>query len=266
MADPFQNVDAAGAEFIKVLADSMDVRQSDPAMERIVATYLGMLEFAGHRLTIEIGAGAGAVTRRIAARAAPGRVIGFDPSQGFVDEAKERAGDHANLSFQRADGAALPLEDASVDAAIMHTVLTHVTDPAALISEACRVLKPGGALVICDAGFSKATLAGFPDDPLDCCARAFVRDFVTDAFLVGKLRGLITGAGLKLDHFGIDSRVVVTREQMLPWVELTTKAMLERGEIGEALAEALRGEMLRRADAGSLYGYQAFATALARKA
>ena len=227
MADPFQNVDAAGAEFIKVLADSMDVRQSDPAMERIVATYLGMLEFAGHRLTIEIGAGAGAVTRRIAA---------------------------------------LPLEDASVDAAIMHTVLTHVTDPAALISEACRVLKPGGALVICDAGFSKATLAGFPDDPLDCCARAFVRDFVTDAFLVGKLRGLITGAGLKLDHFGIDSRVVVTREQMLPWVELTTKAMLERGEIGEALAEALRGEMLRRADAGSLYGYQAFATALARKA
>ena len=33
MADPFQNVDAAGAEFIKVLADSMDVRQSDPAME-----------------------------------------------------------------------------------------------------------------------------------------------------------------------------------------------------------------------------------------
>ena len=265
MADPFQNVDAAGAEFIKVLADSMDVRQSDPAMERIVATYLGMLEFAGHRLTIEIGAGAGAAIRRVTAPA-PGRVIGFDPSQGFVDEAKERAGDHANLSFQRADGAALPLEDASVDAAIMHTVLTHVTDPAALISEACRVLKPGGALVICDAGFSKATLAGFPDDPLDCCARAFVRDFVTDAFLVGKLRGLITGAGLKLDHFGIDSRVVVTREQMLPWVELTTKAMLERGEIGEALAEALRGEMLRRADAGSLYGYQAFATALARKA
>ncbi len=64
MADPFQNVDAAGAEFIKVFADSMDVRQSDPAMERIVATYLGMLEFAGHRLTIEIGAGAGAVPRR----------------------------------------------------------------------------------------------------------------------------------------------------------------------------------------------------------
>ena len=41
--------------------------------------------------------------------------------------------------------------------------------------------------------------------------------------------------------------------------------MVERGEIGETLATALRDELFRRADAGSLYGYQAFATALARK-
>jgi len=40
MADPFQNVDAAGPEFIKMFADAMDARQSDPSMEAIVANYL----------------------------------------------------------------------------------------------------------------------------------------------------------------------------------------------------------------------------------
>ena len=45
MADPFQDVDAAGADFIKSFADSMDARQSDPTMERIVAAYLDDLSF-----------------------------------------------------------------------------------------------------------------------------------------------------------------------------------------------------------------------------
>ena len=33
MADPFQDVDAAGEEFISAFADSMDERQSDSTME-----------------------------------------------------------------------------------------------------------------------------------------------------------------------------------------------------------------------------------------
>lgn len=45
MADPFQNVYAVGEKFIKVFADSMDERQSDPTMERIVASHLEKLTF-----------------------------------------------------------------------------------------------------------------------------------------------------------------------------------------------------------------------------
>lgn len=44
MADPFQDVDSTGPEFIKTFADTMDVRQSDPTMEAIVAEYLGHLD------------------------------------------------------------------------------------------------------------------------------------------------------------------------------------------------------------------------------
>ncbi|MEL7130862.1 MAG: methyltransferase domain-containing protein [Pseudomonadota bacterium] len=265
MPDPFQNVDAAGPEFIKLFADSMDVRQSDATMEKIVADYLGRLDLPAQSLIVEIGAGAGAVTRRIAARAMPARVVGYEPSKGFVAEARRRGADHANLSFEVADGSDLPDADASVDVAIMHTVLTHVTAPDTLIAEAVRVLKPGGTLVVCDADFSKATLSTCPNDPLDACARAFVQEFVTDPFLVGKLRSLIDDAGLDLFHFQVQSRVVTDAVQMLPWVDMTTQNMVKRGEIGAELADALKAEYHRRAEAGTLYGYQAFATAIATK-
>ena len=264
MADPFQNVDAAGDDFIRMFADSMDLRQSDPVMEAIVADYLSRLSNSGG-LTVEVGAGAGAVTRRIADDRAPGRVLGFEPSEGFVREARARTGGRRNLSFEVADGADLPLEEGSVQSLVMHTVLTHVTDPTALIAEARRVLEPGGELVICDADFAKASLASFANAPLDSCARLFTEHFVTDAHLVGKLPALLTAAGLETTHFDLRSRLVATSEQMLAWVEVTCDLMLKAGQIGEPLAEGLRSEYRRRMESGQLYGYQAFATAIARK-
>ncbi len=265
MADPFQDVDAAGPEFIKIFADAMDARQDDPTMEKIVAAYLTDLRTAMPVTVIEIGAGAGAVSRRIAAQLPDASVTGFEPSQGFVTEARARAEGLKNLTFTCADGTDLPLDAAQVDAAIMHTVLTHVTDPAALIAEATRVLRPGGKLVICDADFSKSTLSSFATDPLDACAKAFQSGFVTDAFLTAKLKTLVAAAGLHIDSFDMTSRVTSDNDGMRPWVLMTTKAMVEKGQIGQALADALLGEYDRRRDAGTLFGYQVFATLIATK-
>ncbi|MEO1745987.1 MAG: class I SAM-dependent methyltransferase, partial [Pseudomonadota bacterium] len=194
MADPFQNVDAAGEEFIAAFADSMDARQSDPKMEGIVATYLSKLAFPEGSLTVEVGAGAGAVTRRIATKAEPQQVLAFEPSFGFVKVARDRAKQHANITFEVADGTALPLDDNSVCNLIFHTVLTHVVDPAPLLQEARRVLKSDGRLVVCDADFSKASLSNSANDPLDACARAFVSEFVTDPHIVAKMRSLIAAS------------------------------------------------------------------------
>ena len=266
MADPFQNVDAAGADFIKAFAGSMDERQSDPTMEGIVADYLAQLEFSDETVTVEVGAGAGAVTRRIAAKAAPGQVIGYEPSSGFVAEAIARAGEAPNLRFEQADGANLPLADGTADHVIMHMVLTHVTDPKVLIAEAKRVLKPGGTLVICDCDFSKATLASFPNDPLDACAKAFVAGFVTDPHVIAKVSGLVLEVGFVVQDFKITPRVINGTSQMVPWVVETAKVMVAAGQIGQPLADALAGEYERRLKAGTLYGFQAFGTLIAKRA
>lgn len=48
----------------------------------------------------------------------------------------------------RADVHALPLARASADAVSAGEILEHVTDPSTVVSEACRVLRPGGFLVL----------------------------------------------------------------------------------------------------------------------
>jgi ubiquinone/menaquinone biosynthesis C-methylase UbiE len=45
---------------------------------------------------------------------------------------------------------ALPLEDASVDAAFANMVLHHAEDPAAMLAEMARVVGPGGVVAIVD--------------------------------------------------------------------------------------------------------------------
>jgi hypothetical protein len=64
--------------------------------------------------------------------------------------------------------------------------------------------------------------------------------------------------------FDLQSRTIADNDQMLPWVRETAKRMLERGEIGEELFSGLIAEYKRRASMGALYGYQVFATAIAK--
>ena len=45
MSDPFQDVDSSGIEFAETTAKTMEIRQSEPVMEKIVKDYLDELEF-----------------------------------------------------------------------------------------------------------------------------------------------------------------------------------------------------------------------------
>ena len=69
MSDPFQNVDNVGIEFARGTAETMEIRQSEPIMELIVSNYLNELEFKDNSLSVEIGCGAGSISRRIAQHA-----------------------------------------------------------------------------------------------------------------------------------------------------------------------------------------------------
>jgi SAM-dependent methyltransferase len=102
--------------------------------------------FRGMRL-LEIGCGIGTDLVRFARGGA--RVLGVDLSETAVRLAQRNMALHGRPRevFAIADGAALPLPTASVDAVYAHGVLQYAADPRGIVEEAHRVLRPGGRAI-----------------------------------------------------------------------------------------------------------------------
>ena len=78
------------------------------------------------------------------------RVVAVDRSGEMLQAAKRRLRDLPNVDVRRGELEALPIGDGELDAATLLLVLHHVADPVTALSEAARVLKAGGRLVIAD--------------------------------------------------------------------------------------------------------------------
>jgi arsenite methyltransferase len=265
MTDPFQDVDAGGDDFVDAVAQALEVRAQEPIMVKIVEDYLDLISYPPGGIHIEVGAGTGVIARRLAARATTGQVISTDPSPGLVAAGQKLGTGISNLSFEVAGGASLRFDESSIDTVLFHTVLSHVPDPSLLLAEAARVLRPGGTLVVCDADFEKTSLSNFQGDPLDMCAKYFAENFVTDKYLVSKLRALVADAGFDLTHFEVTSRVITQGDGGMTWVGMGGQHMVKSGQIGPELAQGLVAEYQRRKENGSLYGHLPFATLVAQR-
>jgi 2-polyprenyl-6-hydroxyphenyl methylase/3-demethylubiquinone-9 3-methyltransferase len=77
------------------------------------------------------------------------RVTGLDLDEAMLQEASRRA-DEEGLALRLVHGSAeaVPFADASFDVVLSEELLEHVTNWKACLDESCRVLRPGGLLVL----------------------------------------------------------------------------------------------------------------------
>lgn len=94
----------------------------------------------------------GCGTGQASAALAPGvkQVIAVDNSAAMLKAARRHTAGFANVDLRRGDLTAVPIDDAACDAALLLLVLSYVPDPAAVLAEMYRVLKPGGRAVVVD--------------------------------------------------------------------------------------------------------------------
>lgn len=163
----------------------------------------------------DLGCGTGEMSAALAPWVA--RVIAVDAEQEMLDAAAVRLADAPRVEFRRGELEALPLEDASLDAAVIALVLHHVADPARVLREAHRALRPGAPLVVVDMvphdreefrdemghqwlGFSERDMRRLLDDA--GFAKDSMRYHLLPADPRGKGPGLFVAAARRLNQKG----------------------------------------------------------------
>ena len=110
------------------------------------ATARGLLGFIDLGDFLDLGSGDGAIAQLLLPRCRS--VTCVDRSEKMIAAAKRRFKGVPRVHLTQADMEALPFDDASFDHALCSSALTFVPNHARALSEAARVLRPGGRLVL----------------------------------------------------------------------------------------------------------------------
>ncbi len=108
------------------------------------------IKILNYKVVADLGAGEGTLAQLLAQRAE--KVIAVDLSPKMVEFGQQLAVQHGlpNLEFRVGDIEKPPIDDASLDLAILSQALHHAEHPQTAVNAAFRILKPGGSLIILD--------------------------------------------------------------------------------------------------------------------
>ena len=237
------------------------------------------LPFQRKRRLLEVGCGVGAQTEILLRHFPELQVVGIDASEPNLAAARARlaAQPWAEGRYEHAlaDAAQLEFAADTFDSAFLCWILEHVADPARILSEARRVLRPGSPIVITEvqnatfflAPYSPATLAywaAFNDHQFELGG---------DPFVGAKLGNLLQRVGyldiqteVKTVH--LDNRAPGERAEFIAfWTELLLSGapgLLDAGRVTPEEIEAMKAELKTVARDPDAVFYYSFVQARAR--
>ncbi|MCG2789192.1 MAG: arsenite methyltransferase [Actinomycetia bacterium] len=143
---------------------------------------IAMASLAKGEVVLDLGSGAGFDCFLAAEKVGPeGKVIGVDMTPEMLEKARENAqkGSFPNVEFRLGEIENLPVADGIIDIIISNCVINLAPNKDRVFSEAFRVLKPGGRIMVSDIvltkelpGFIKNNMAAY----VDCISGAIIKD------------------------------------------------------------------------------------------
>ena len=159
---------SAQAEAVGYLKEDLENVPEGAAMGLGCGNPIAIAELREGETVLDLGAGAGMDVFLAANKVgAKGRVIGVDMTREMIDRASAiaKSNGYENVEFRLGEIEKLPVDDGSMDTVISNCVINLSPDKSKVFSEAYRVLKPRGKLVISDIVSEHQLPDGIREDP-----------------------------------------------------------------------------------------------------
>jgi SAM-dependent methyltransferase len=171
--------------------DTLRDRTYYEELDRLIAEYCGAA--AGEQV-LDLCCGIGRLAALLPGAAT---IMGIDLSTVALDMARTRHAEDARFAFAAMDAGALGFPDASFDRVLFVDAIEHVRDPARVLAEVARVLRPGGRLML--------TVANRDGLNQRLSRKLGTGEFVTNyqhihEFSWDETRGMLAAAGLRAER------------------------------------------------------------------
>jgi SAM-dependent methyltransferase len=215
-------------------ADPVD-EMIEPAVPERLRWLAGLLDAHPGERIVDLGCGTGAALQVIA-KSLEVDLVGLDSSAAALRTAAGALDGMPGISWllTQADLTdPIPLADASADRVLCHNVLECLPDPAGLVAETHRVLRPGGRFVLSHSDFDTLLFASEDLELTRRLVRAYCdtqQDWMeaVDGTIGRRLVDFVGGSRLRVED--VQARVNLSRR-------------FELGELGHAYARNLAGAL-----------------------
>lgn len=194
------------------------------------------INFSNAKKVLEVGCGVGAQTEILLRRFPKIHVTGVDLNEKQLEAAKTYVGSlpvaKGRYEFHKMSGDNLSFEAQTFDAAYLCWILEHVPNPAQVLSEVRRVLRPGSEIVVTEVMNSSFFLDPYSPNVWKywMAFNDYQHNQAGDPFIGAKLGNLLTQVGyhqvrteVKTWHF--DNRQPAMRKHaILFWTDLLLSA------------------------------------------
>jgi ubiquinone/menaquinone biosynthesis C-methylase UbiE len=268
--DPYHVTNQLDDATLELIASRLESRGKHTKFEAMLGEYLGAMKVDDAERVLDLGCGTGIAARAVAGRSTfSGQVLGVDQSAYLVDFGR-RLADEEQLSktvrFETGDSHSLNLADSSFDAVIAHTLLSHVSDPKAVLSEMARLTRSGGYISVFDGDYASLTFD--QEDPAKAKAddEKVIAAMVVQPRVMRQLPRLAAATGLTVEH--IFSYVVADAGKADFWlsgIESLRSLLPKSGVMSENEANTWVDAQLAASEAGVFFGASNFYAYVLRK-